>query len=70
MAAPRGGAIRPLLHPEIIDFFGANVSSLHCNETILFCDETIFRFWSRQVETTVRYQIASTAAEHRPKAET
>ncbi len=32
------------LRSEIIDLFGTNVSSSRCDETILFCDETIFRF--------------------------
>ncbi|HEU0083983.1 MAG TPA: hypothetical protein VFQ87_14045 [Bradyrhizobium sp.] len=52
---------------EIIGFSGMNVSSPRSDETILFCDETIFRFLRRQPETTVRYHIAS---KRRLKAET
>jgi len=34
-----------------------------CDETILLCNETIFRFWRRYPETAVGYQAANETAD-------
>jgi len=39
------------------------VSSGCGDETILLCDETIFRFWRRTPETADRYQVDNKTAE-------